>query len=286
MADRFISVMGGHIFHCWADGIKAKDVIGYGTSGYVALLPNSNEVIKVPHPGDADAYIRCAREIEVYKRFETTGGRRPQSIVGYKGLRDDGSLRLEYAAGGNFKQHLSNLRDKIRIQDCFRWAKQAAQSLVFCHSNSVLHGDICCNNFFLDQYLNLKLGDFAGSSIDQLPALVCYHTTHQLPGIEDLYAADEVRITIETEIFAFGSFLYEMSAGIRPYESLTDGEIEKRFRQRSFPDVTRLKLGPVIASCWNLKFHTMAEVLEAIENTSRCHGDHQEMISLHIIVDY
>ena len=131
MADRFISVMGGHIFHCWADGIKAKDVIGYGTSGYVALLPNSNEVIKVPHPGDADAYIRCAREIEVYKRFETTGGRRPQSIVGYKGLRDDGSLRLEYAAGGNFKQHLSNLSDKIRIH--------GARMLCFQFTGSVLH---------------------------------------------------------------------------------------------------------------------------------------------------
>jgi hypothetical protein len=120
VADRFISIIGGHIFHCWADGIKAKDVIGYRTLEYVALLPNSNEVIKVPHPSDVDAYICCAREIEVYRRFETAGGRRLQSIVGYKGLPDDSPLRLEYAAGGNFKQHLSNLRDKIRIQDCFR----------------------------------------------------------------------------------------------------------------------------------------------------------------------
>jgi serine/threonine protein kinase len=149
--------MGVPIFHRWADGVQAKDVIGYGTSGYVALLPNSNEVIKVPHPGDTDAHIHCAREIEVYKRFETTQGCRPQSIVGYRGLCDDGSLRLEYAAGGNFKQHLSISRDKIKMQDIFGWAEQAAQSLVFCHSNSVLHGDICCNNFSLDQYLNLKL---------------------------------------------------------------------------------------------------------------------------------
>jgi serine/threonine protein kinase len=85
---------------------------------------------------------------------------------------------LSMLQGGNFKQHLSNIRDNIRIQDCFRWAKQAAQSLVFCHSNSILHRDICYNNFFLDQNLNLKLGDFAGSSIDQLLALVCYYTTH------------------------------------------------------------------------------------------------------------
>jgi hypothetical protein len=77
VANRFSSAMGGRIFHCWADGIKAKDVIGYGTSGYVALLPNSNEVIKVPRPRDANAYIRYAREIEVYKRFEITRGRRP-----------------------------------------------------------------------------------------------------------------------------------------------------------------------------------------------------------------
>jgi serine/threonine protein kinase len=93
-----------------------------------------------------------------------------------------------------------------------RWAEQAAESLVFIHSEGVLHGDINCGNFCLDRDLNLKLGDFAGSSIDQSLALVCYNTTHQLPD-DSPSATGEVRITERTEIFVFGSALYEMSTG-------------------------------------------------------------------------
>jgi hypothetical protein len=43
-----------------------------------------------------------------------------------------------------------------------------------------LYKDINYSNFYLDYNLDLKLSDFAESSINQLLALVCYSTTHQL----------------------------------------------------------------------------------------------------------
>lgn len=187
----------------------------------------------------------------------------------YRGLRKDGYLRLKYASGGNFKQHLSTLTGPAKSGDIYRWAIQAAESLVFCHSNSVLHGDICCANFFLDENQNLKLGDFAGSSVDDSPALVCYHTSHQLPESDALLSDEGTTITVDTEIFAFGSFLYEMITRVQPHNSFTDGEIEERFRRKDFPDVKHLKaLGLVIMRCWNLEFATMAEILASIENES------------------
>ena len=45
----------------------------------------------------------------------------------------------------------------------------------------MLHGDISCNNVFLDGQLSVKLGDFAGSAIDDLPPLIYYETSHELP---------------------------------------------------------------------------------------------------------
>jgi serine/threonine protein kinase len=139
-----------------------------------------------------------------------------------------------------------------------RWAKQAAKSLVFCHSYGVLHGDINCSNFFLDHDLNIKLGDFSGSSIDHSPILICYSTTHQLP--------DCPSTTEQTEIFAFGSTLYEMATGYCPYDGKADLEVEDLFRQSIFPDVSALgTLGRVILKCWRSEFECMTEVLESIK---------------------
>ena len=41
----------------------------------------------------------------------------------------------------------------------------------------VLPGDLSCNNVFLDEGLDAKLGDFAGSAIDGLDPLVGYETS-------------------------------------------------------------------------------------------------------------
>ncbi|KAH8726954.1 hypothetical protein GQ44DRAFT_612847, partial [Phaeosphaeriaceae sp. PMI808] len=81
----------------------------------------------------------------------------------------------------------------------------------------VLHGDISCCNLFLDGELNLKLGDFAGSSINGSPATICYSTTHELPTSDSSSNLDGI-ITEETEIFAFESTLYEMVAGHPPFD--------------------------------------------------------------------
>ncbi|KAI9750577.1 MAG: ATP binding [Chaenotheca gracillima] len=262
--------MSERVFHYWADGVQAKDIVGYGTSGYAARLPNTDEVIKVPSPADEGARLRCAREIEVYERLETGRDPRPDSILQYRGVRSDGALRLEYAAGGNFKQHLVQSRETIQPDEMLRWAKQGAQALAYCHANSVLHGDICGNNFMLDGDMNLKLGDFAGSAIDQLPALVAYHTTHQLPGIEMSSPDGDMMITIESEIFAFGSLLYEIMNDLHPYASLSENEVERRYLRKEFPDTSQFgALGPIIAGCWALQFETMEDVVKSIESRSR-----------------
>lgn len=84
----------------------------------------------------------------------------------------------------------------------------------------MLHGDISCNNTFLDDDLNVKVGDFAGSAIDDHPPLVCYETSHELPG-ED--------ISTRTELFALGSTTYEVMTGSKPYQDLSDHEVSAAF---------------------------------------------------------
>lgn len=237
-----------------------------GQQGLVARFPLTNKVIKITHGDDPEAQARSAVEVQVYERFRQSS-MRPTSILRYFNSSRDGIV-LEYAENGSFRHFLRQQKTILQERLLIRWAVQAAEALRFCHLHDVLHGDINCSNFFLDGDLNLKLGDFAGSSIDGSPALVCYSTTHQLP---DDTPSDAQTITETTEIFAFGSFLYEMlSGGCEPYSDKKDSEVENLYRRKIFPNVSDFGvLGPVVLACWNVEFDNMTQVATIIKTKDR-----------------
>ena len=242
-------------------GIDCQDIIAFGTTGLVARYPNISKVIKIPHGGEQDARDRSAIESKIYQHFDQSRNR-PSSIIRYFDTLD-GNIILEFAENGDVRRFLRR-REAPPESIILQWAQQAAEALAFCHSQGVLHGDINCGNFFLDRHLNIKLGDFAGSSINGSPAKVCYSSSHQMP--ENHSTPDGIIILENTEIFAFGSALYEMVTGDEPYSEKDGSKIESLYQHNVFPDVTGLgPLGPVIIRCWNLDFHHMSEIAECIE---------------------
>jgi serine/threonine protein kinase len=150
-------------------GISSDNFIGFGTTGLAALIPNSRRVIKIPH-SEPDAHARCAVEAKVYERLTGPPQNSSPTILCYYG-RDDYGIILGYTKNGGLRQYM---RKACTLSNTLilRWARQAAQALLFCHENHVLHGDINCSNLFLDKELTLKLGDFAGSSIDGSLAII------------------------------------------------------------------------------------------------------------------
>jgi hypothetical protein len=53
-----------------------------------------------------------------------------------------------------------------------------------------------------------------------------------------------------SEMFALGSLLYEINSGKKPFEELSDDEVQLRFSSEDFPgDTTSLQLWPIILSC-------------------------------------
>jgi len=110
-----------------------------------------------------------------------------------------------------------------------------------------------CNNVFLDDNLNAILGNFAGSAIDDLPPLMCYETSHELPGKD---------ISIKRELFALGSTAYEIMTGSKPYQDLADHEVSGAFAQGCYPDLQYISaFGDVIAKCWKQSYTNVEKPL-------------------------
>ena len=133
-------------------------------------------------------------------------------------------------------------------EDILRWALQLTQALYYVHSCGVLQVDISAGNALLDQDDNIKLSDFAGSSIDgSIPTV--YPSTHsQNPNLPSM------KPSLQSEIFALGSMIYEVETTLQPYHDKSDSEIIKLFAVGDFPDTSTLMLGNVITSCWRSKY--------------------------------
>lgn len=75
--------------------------------------------------------------------------------------------------------------------------------------------------------------------------------------------------TVESDLFALGSTLFELMTGKAPYDGQPRESIEAFFREGIFPRVEELLLGEIIKGCWTIKFLSAKEVLNFSEKAYR-----------------
>ncbi|KAI9841874.1 MAG: hypothetical protein M1837_000344 [Sclerophora amabilis] len=234
----------------WPPWTNIGDLVSYGTSGMVLGL---DVVLKVPHRSSERRFIDV--EKQVYERLANGH----DGILRYYGPLHDGLL-LQHAAHLQIRSILAQEDIKAPFSSLslrVRWIRQIVEAVVFVHSKGILHCDISCNNVFVDNDFDAKLGDFAGSSIDGSEPLVCYETRYSHPRDES--------VSIRSEIFALGSTMYEILTGSRPYNDLEDADIEKAYQLEQYPDLERLKaFKTVIANCWTARYQTVDELLRDV----------------------
>jgi len=139
---------------------------------------DAHSIIKFASTSSNRRFIEI--ETRIYDRLNDGGVH--DGLLKYHGSSRDGII-LGYACNNSLRLYMAQQRGRrVPLSLRLRWAEQLIATLSFTHSKGILHGDISCNNAFLDEELNLKLGDFAGSSIDGEPVLVCYETNRVLIG--------------------------------------------------------------------------------------------------------
>ena len=95
----------------------------------------------------------------------------------------------------------------------------------------VIYGDLTSKNVFLDENLNAKLADYAGSSLDGSPLLVAVTASYRYPGLA---------LSIKGDLFTFGSVLYEIMTRVAPYHTLSEADIYARYLKGEFPKTKSL----------------------------------------------
>ncbi|CAG8218956.1 unnamed protein product [Penicillium olsonii] len=224
--------------------------IAAGTVSVIHAV-DENTVVKV-RPSSGDFEIQ-AYDIEI-RCYERPGNHKhiPSCEVTDKGLLLD--------RGTCLRGMIRSVREPaIPWALKLRWALEAAEGLAYIHSKGIVHADVGCHNIIVDNARHIKFIDFAGSGIDGEDPLVCYEWCSYQPGNE---------IGICTDIFAFGSMLFELETGRVPYseleKSLDMGKlmtvVEELFSEQKFPYVDTLSFASVILGCWNGKYNSMVDV--------------------------
>ncbi|PYH96917.1 kinase-like protein [Aspergillus ellipticus CBS 707.79] len=116
----------------------------------------------------------------------------------------------------------------------YLWPLQAAEAIRYIHSKGVVHSDIGCHNFLVQDDGSLALADFGGSGIDDTRAVVSYSTRYARPCVED----DESREV--DDLYALGTVIYEISVGYQLYPESSSREVRKLLHRGQYPDLQGL----------------------------------------------
>ncbi|KIH93655.1 hypothetical protein SPBR_04355 [Sporothrix brasiliensis 5110] len=287
-------------------------MIGCGMSGIVHLTPCGTMVKKSVAQWRSDPEMRSKQirnEIAIYKLLPQNHRR----LLRFYDSFDDGGtnvwITLEYMPNGTLEDYLRGFtyeesrdvegksgetqadcnarirrrHDSLPLHQRARLCLEATDAVVLLHAHNIIHSDIKPENMGVDASLGVRIFDFGGSSYDGQPVLGLESTRYFMPRESwDVY-------NVTTDCFALGCSIYHIVTGYRPYDALSDDEVEARYERQAFPDLSgqtreyepkhgkegdtvgispatgQLLFADTIRKCWFGEFATSADVFESLK---------------------
>jgi serine/threonine protein kinase len=213
------------LFHA-TKGFKDKHLLGAGGFGMVyrgELQKSGVEVAvkKVSH-GSKQGMKEFIAEIVSIGRIRH---RNLVQLLGYCRRKDELILVYDYMSNGSLDKYLHSEEDDDPAIMTLDWAqrfriiKGVASGLHFLHERwekVVIHRDIKTSNVLLDGEMNGRLGDFGLAKLYEHGS---NPQTTRVVGTTGYLAPELVRMgkaTPLTDVFAFGTFMLEVTCGQRP----------------------------------------------------------------------
>ncbi len=251
------------------------NLISIGIFAKVHLL-DGTVVRKVPRSKSQEDAQPILREATIY----TILGDHPR-IAQCLSLGETDYVDVKYYPNGDLVAYFQKNNSSITSSLQLKWFQQIIEAVDKIHEHGVIHSDLAMRQFFVDDDLNARLGDFNSSQYPGQAALGYEKASHCLP--RDYEESN----TVISDLFALGSTLYELITGKALHSELysveseavmrssdpavimariergqrVDGRIEQLYSRQVFPDVSCIFGGDVIMGCWKGEFSSAKETL-------------------------
>jgi serine/threonine protein kinase len=242
---------------------------------------------------------------EVVKRFyreaQNAAAIRHKNVIDVLdvGISSEGEpfLVMEYLQG----EGLSDMLDRVGPVDLATACgilEPALLALEAAHERGIVHRDLKPENIFLShqpgEAPEVKLIDFGISKITESAGQTKLTRDGSMLGTPEYMSPEQARgaadLDHRSDIYAMGVILYEMVVGERPfvgdnYQELLMAVLTEEPRpphevNPDFPDEAAAVIGPAIAREPEDRFHSAAEMLEALRATSAFTNRQQQLTML------
>lgn len=146
-----------------------------------------------------------------------------------------------------------------------RMSLDTALGLSHAHARRVRHSDLSCRNLLLFDGLRVKIGDWGGSMIEGHESVSGGTTWEEIQYELPCRGRDfRSRPVLKRELFALGSAVYEIMAWTRPFQGLSDREVEERYAREEFPPLDGITVAQTIRRCWTEVYDSVDDVVESL----------------------
>ncbi|XP_038237761.1 serine/threonine-protein kinase A-Raf [Dermochelys coriacea] len=179
--------------------------------GHVAV-----KILKVTQP--------TAQQVQAFKNeMQVLRRTRHVNVLLFMGFmtRPSFAIITQWCEGSSLYRHLHVCETRLDAPARTEVARQTAQGMDYLHAKNIIHRDLKSNNIFLHEGLTVKIGDFGLATVK----------THwsgarrvEQPRGSVLWMAPEVirmqdsrPYSFQSDVYAYGVVLYELSTGSLPY---------------------------------------------------------------------
>eukprot|EP00826_Nyctotherus_ovalis_P051220 TRINITY_DN6390_c0_g1_i2.p1 TRINITY_DN6390_c0_g1~~TRINITY_DN6390_c0_g1_i2.p1 ORF type:complete len:549 (-),score=165.41 TRINITY_DN6390_c0_g1_i2:349-1995(-) len=204
--------------------------LGEGTFGKVRvathILTGEKVAIKILEKDrvtDVADVERVAREIHILKIV-----RHPNLIQLYEIVETTKQLYLvtEYVTGGELYEYIV-ANNKLKEPEACRIFQQIISGVEYIHKLHIVHRDLKPENLMLDNYKNVKLGDFGLSNTykeDERLKTACGSPCYAAP---EMIAGKKYN-GLQVDIWSVGVVLFALLCGHLPFEDPNTGNLYKK----------------------------------------------------------
>lgn len=165
-------------------------------------------------------------------------------LIGYLEEGNERILVEEYVANGNLRQHLDGEFNVILdLHQRLDVAIDVAHALTYLHlyaDKPIIHRDVKASNILLTESLRAKVADFGFSRAGPLDSNATHVSTKVkgTAGYLDPEYLKTYKLTLKSDVYAFGILLVELLTGRRPIEQSRgiDERITVRWAYKKFLD--------------------------------------------------